>query len=87
MKIATLIFLVVNLSILWSFMEDLKWYGCIILGLCFVGTTVAIWRGLHPIGMNIALLFVMSCIYENIAHVDDEDPEDPPDDSNTPRPS
>lgn len=78
-KIATILFLSINLIFLNAFIEDLKPLGCIILGLCYIGTAVLIHSGIHhPILLNFALTFVMCCIYENMEHIDIDDDDDTP---------
>ena len=80
-KIATILLLSINLIILNAFIEDLKPLGCIILGLCYIGTSVLIHFGIHPILLNFVLTFVMCCIYENMEHMDIDDDDDTPEPS------
>ena len=80
-KIATILLLSINLIILNAFIEDLKPLGCIILGLCYISTSVLIHFGIHPILLNFVLTFVMCCIYENMEHMDIDDDDDTPEPS------
>ena len=67
-KIATILLLSINLIILNAFIEDLKPLGCIILGLCYIGTSVLIHFGIHPILLN-------------MEHMDIDDDDDTPEPS------
>lgn len=85
-EIATLIFLLIDFCLLYSYTEDENDIVIFILGLSYLGAVVAICTGAPPILTCVALEFFLILTHKDREHVNHENSSDN-DDDGTPKPS